>query len=189
MAPEALRAATRRSLVELLSRFTGRGPALLVVDDLHWADPSTRDLLFGLSNDPIAGLLVLTTLRPEGLRDEAIREPGVIIEVPPLDAGDARRIVRAAWGDVDEARLEQVIARSDGVPLFVEEIAKAARNQPDLTVPTSLHDSLTARLDRLGPVRVIAQHAAVLGREFSRVDLFALLASVHDAAEIGRAHV
>ena len=186
MAPEALRAATRRSLVELLSRFTGRGPALLVVDDLHWADPSTRDLLFGLSNDPIAGLLVLTTLRPEGLRDEAIREPGVVIEVPPLDAGDARRIVRAAWGDVDEARLEQVIARSDGVPLFVEEIAKAARNQPDLTVPTSLHDSLTARLDRLGPVRVIAQHAAVLGREFSRVDLFALLASVHDAADIDR---
>ena len=182
MAPEALRAATRRSLVELLAHFTGRGPALLVVDDLHWADPSTRELLFGLSNDPIDGLLVVTTLRPEGLRDAPIPDVSVVIEVPPLSEADARRIARAAWVDVDEARLEEVLARSDGVPLFVEEITKAARHQPDLAVPTSLHDSLTARLDRLGPVRTIAQHAAVLGREFSRDDLFAVVAPVHDPA-------
>ena len=184
MAPEALRAATRRSLRELLVRFTGTGPALLIVDDLHWADPSTRDLLFGLSNDPIAGLLVVTTLRPEGLRHAAIPEPGVVIDVPTLGADDARRIARAAWADVDEARLDEVLARSDGVPLFIEEITKAARHQPGLAVPTSLHDSLTARLDRLGPVRTIAQHAAVLGREFSRDDLLALLAPAHDPAVI-----
>ena len=147
----------------------------MVVEDAHWADPSTRELirLCGARASE-RRLLLLLTSRPEG----APRMGAVdVVEPGPLAPAEARRLARAVAGRrrLPAGLLDDAVARADGVPLFVAELIRAAV-EPGVPapagarpgpVPPSLHDGLLARLDRLGPAKATAQVAACVGREFT----------------------
>ncbi|MFO1048822.1 MAG: adenylate/guanylate cyclase domain-containing protein [Geminicoccaceae bacterium] len=181
---EPQRAALLALIADRILRLAARGPLLLVVEDAHWADASTvalLRLLLGRIGEVAA--LVVVTARPEGLA--ALTPPPRRLSLGRLDRASVAAIAAGhAGGAAVPARLIDLIAeRTDGVPLFVEELAKAlvergwAGGQDTLPeVPASLHDTLMARLDRLGPAKDLAQVAACIGREFDA----ALLGAVAD---------
>ncbi len=154
-----------------------RQPVVLVVEDLQWIDPSTLEWLGLLIEQcPTAGVLVLLTFRPEFEPPWPRRAHLQPIVLARLKDVEARALAVAA---VPEHSLlgeliDRIAARSDGVPLFVEELAKSVaeagrgREGPDaaLEIPETLQDSLMARLDRLGEAKGVAQLGASLGREF-----------------------
>jgi class 3 adenylate cyclase/predicted ATPase len=168
MAPERQKQRTLETLVASIRIQADRQPTLLIVEDLHWVDPSTLELL-GLLIEQIASarLLMTVTFRPE------FRPPWpMLAHMTQLTVGRlARRDVEVFVENLTGGRTlpiemrQQLIARSDGVPLFVEELTKALF-ESELVIPATLHDSLTARLDRLGTAKQIAQLGATLGREF-----------------------
>lgn len=181
--PDARRLRTLLCLASLLGGGTAR-PRLVVVEDVHWADPSTLELIelftAGISKRPV---MLLVTARPEWV---PVEWQGVqcrrlaIQRLSHEDAVDlARHVVRNA--SVESAIVETIAARTDGVPLFLEEMAKSIAetwlSQPRpssgpgeirlrLPIPESLTDSLMARLDRMDQGKSVAQVAATLGREF-----------------------
>jgi class 3 adenylate cyclase/predicted ATPase len=185
-----------RTLVALLRQLEGlarQQPVLMVVEDAHWLDPTSRELL-DLTVERVRSLpvLLVMTSRPE-FQPSWIGQPRVtLLALNRLDRHDAATLVLQIAGrkGLPNEVVEQIVARTDGVPLFVEELTKSVlesgllreegnryvldRALPPLAIPMSLHDSLMARLDRLGPVRHIAQIGAAIGREFS----FALLQAV-----------
>jgi class 3 adenylate cyclase/tetratricopeptide (TPR) repeat protein len=178
------------ALVEALSAWIvgsgERGPTLFVVEDVHWADPSTLEVLASLAKRPPAGnVLTILTARPEVEMDWAVGERVKTLVLGRLDPADTRRLITmVAGGKVLPAPLvERLAARADGIPLFLEEMTKSILesgilretetgfelDEPmrDSSIPTTLHDSLMARLDQLGVNKSIVQVASVLGREFS----------------------
>lgn len=176
--PEGLRAQYVRAFERLLRRLLRPGPLLVVLEDAQWADPSTKEMvgqIASLLRD--CPILLLTTGREAaGLRDglEAHR-----LRLPPLTREAAVRLARALDGKgvLDDRDLDRIAARCDGVPLFVRELTRAtiesrrsgqaaARGDEDLT-PLSLADALTARLETLGPAKLVAQSASVIGRRFT----------------------
>ncbi|MBX3027973.1 AAA family ATPase [bacterium] len=179
----------RRRLIESLVgwlRGIGRGdPRLLVFEDLHWADPSTLETL-GLLARQIAGepVLLLLTARSDFTLPWPLAADDARLEVNRLSASEVRDIVAHVAADRDPvgAVIEALVERTDGVPLFAEELARAVFERHDdhaaaEGVPLTLHDSLLARLDRLGPAKEVAQIAAVIGRSFSH-DLLARVAGL-----------
>lgn len=166
---------TREILFEVLARLlthqTADGPVVITVEDLHHADPSTRDFIAYLG-DFVAGqpALLLVTL------DEAARTPWPeslahrTITLETLDDDHSRALLEAC--NVEPANIPAIIDRAGGVPLYLEEIADAVTHHHvplDVdAVPDSLQGVLTASLDRLGPARRLAQLAAVVGRVFTR---------------------
>lgn len=201
--PPEIRRRTRDMLASLLSAPDGADPVLLLVEDLHWCDPSTRELVDRLAAQ--AGslpLLLLVTTRMEGMLaepqpDGPVRLPLLRLE-PAACIRLASTVIRA--GALAPALVDSIVARSDGVPLFVEELVAAAVETGRLQavealsvtpesspVPSALYDPLMIRLERLGDAKAIAQVAAVIGRTFSH-DLLAALAGtdverVDDALE------
>ncbi|MFL5859434.1 MAG: AAA family ATPase [Solirubrobacteraceae bacterium] len=186
LTPRDVRTATLRILETLLIADPGRHPLLLVVEDLHWADPTTVELLHrvvaGLTDIPV---LCLFTFRPEFAPPWTHSNPVLELELGPLTSENVRAL--AAWASVeplDPAVLEWVDAAADGVPLFVEETLKMlehadqirpGRGSQNLTlVPPTLQGLLTERLDRLPALGAVVDVAAVLGREFDRDLLVAL---------------
>ena len=182
------------ALLRQVERLSQQQPVLMMFDDLHWIDPSSRDLMDRvIERITTWPVLLLATFRPE-FRPPWIGQPHVtLLTLPRLDQRDAMAIVASVAtiaGDrpLSPEIVEEIAERSDGVPLFVEELTKAvleARTQgpavlpvaprPGSSVPATLHASLVARLDRLGPTaREVAQAGAAIGREFG----FALLASI-----------
>jgi class 3 adenylate cyclase/predicted ATPase len=177
--PERLRERTLATLVEWFQRTALARPLCLVVEDLHWVDPSTREflgrLLAGSGQVP---MLVLLTQRDD---PAAVPwQPPVVhetLELHGLRPDESRRLLKQACGEslLPAGVVRLLAGRSDGVPLFLEESARMMVEQSatldemlpqSLDVPGSLQDLLMARLDRLGPARAIAQFGAVLGREF-----------------------
>jgi predicted ATPase len=183
--PQVRRQRTLEAVLGLLLAVAAERPLLLVVEDLHWVDASTLELLaLVVDQVPRARLFALLTARPEfrvpwpprshetriTLNRFTRRQSGTLID--SLTGG------RALPGEV----LDQIVARTDGVPLFIEELTKtvlesgALRERegryeltgplPSLAIPATLQESLTARLDRLGAAKAAAQVAAVLGRQF-----------------------
>jgi DNA-binding NtrC family response regulator/predicted ATPase len=164
-------------LLAWLLEETEREATLAVWEDLQWADPSTLELLgLLLEQTPTARLLLVFTTRPDVALPWLARPHLTHISLGRLSQGETEAMIanvlegRALRGEV----LQQVVARADGVPLFVEELTRMVIETgppidrlSDLTIPSTLHDSLMARLDRLGPGREVAQLGAVLGREFS----------------------
>ena len=155
-------------------------PALLLVEDAHWSDPTTQTWIDRLlKRVHTERALVIVTYRPE-LDPAWPKHPhATLISCKPLERGQCASLVRriAAHAHVDAALVEQVVARSDGVPLFAEELTKAIVEMGSVlpgSVPLTLQDSLAARLDRLGKAREIAQIASVIGRQFS----YRLLAAI-----------
>jgi class 3 adenylate cyclase/tetratricopeptide (TPR) repeat protein len=177
--PEALRKKTLALLVEWLLRLGRQQPAILLVEDLHWVDPSTLELLGQLLEQlPAEHVLVLFTYRPDFEPPWGRRSHLTPMLLTRLTRTQLVELIRkAARGrDLPEAGVEEIVRRSDGVPLFAEELTRAvietspvasdAGTVPELHIPATLQDALMARLDALGPVKELAQLASVIGREF-----------------------
>jgi class 3 adenylate cyclase/predicted ATPase len=172
--PEELR---RRQLAALTNWWmTGARaqPAVIVVEDLHWADPTTLDLLHGLAERGArAPLLVLITARPEFRVPWGVRSHHSMISLAPLNHDQVQQMVGelAARHALPKEIVDGMTERTGGVPLFVEEVTRLLLErgeQSDIqAIPPTLQQSLMARLDRLGPAREVAQIGSVIGRDFS----------------------
>ena len=163
-------------------------PLVIVTEDLHWAGPSTLELIQTLVEQGArSSLLLLYTARPEFKVPWPLRSHHTQLALNRLSARDVRQMIEevAAQKAMTAETVAAVVERTDGVPLFVEELTRAVLESVNakLTrreIPVTLHDSLMARLDRLGnAAKEVAQVAAVIGREFS----YELLHAVHPAAE------
>ena len=193
LSPVQQKQQTMQALLTILLRITAQQPVLFVMEDLHWIDPSTLELLSLLVDQgPTARILALWTFRPDFSPPWTGRAHVTQVMLPRLP----RRQAVEMTGQVAHGKalppevVEQVVAKTDGVPLFVEELTKMVLESgllqeredryeltgplPPLAIPTTLHDSLMARLDRLATVKALAQLGATLGREFS----YALLQAV-----------
>jgi class 3 adenylate cyclase/tetratricopeptide (TPR) repeat protein len=180
LTPAQRKTATVSALVEQLVRLSEREPVLFVLEDAHWIDPTTQDLLTRLIDSIVsARLFVIVTARPEFASPWSGRDHVGSLALNRLSRTQCAEIVAgiAAAQSVAADLLEEILAKTDGVPLFVEELTRAVAESaaPNrLAVPATLQDSLMARLDRLGPAKEIAQIAAAIGRQFAQ----ALLAAV-----------
>jgi len=150
-------------------------PLLIVAEDLHWSDPSLLELLQGLSELlPASRVMLLATYRSEFVLSWPDRPTTLRMTLPPLDRHDAERLLNAlARHDTTETR-EAILARSDGVPLFLEEFTLAAYTP---AVPRTLQQLFTARLDGLAETKRLAQCAAILAPHIEP-DLLASLAGL-----------
>jgi class 3 adenylate cyclase len=179
----------RRLLATLVEWALGAArvqPIVIAIEDLHWADPSTLELLQLLvEQGATARLLLLYTARPEFRAQWPPRAHHTQITLNRLSSRNVRTMVGevAAQKALSEEIIATVLERTGGVPLFVEELTRAVLESGDARlsgrrIPVTLHDSLMARLDRLGSAKEI-QIGAVIGGEFS----YELLHAVHPVAE------
>jgi predicted ATPase len=148
-------------------------PTLVVVEDLQWADPSTLEFLGMLVDEASRSrLLIVATSRPEFRTSWLGRSHVAAIALDRLSPAEVAALVDAQAGaPLSDADRTAVVARSDGVPLFAEELVLAVRAGDTAELPEALEDVLVARLERLGEARDLALMAAVLGREFSYGDV------------------
>jgi predicted ATPase len=186
VSPEQQKQQTLRALLTILLRIAAQQPVLFVMEDLHWVDPSTLELLTLLVDQgPTARILALLTFRPDFSPPWTGRSHLTQVTVTRLPSRQAVEVTRqVAHGKaLPPEVVEQIVVKTDGVPLFVEELTKMVLESgllqeqedryvltgplPPLAIPATLHDSLMARLDRLATVKAIAQLGATLGREFS----------------------
>jgi predicted ATPase len=186
MSPERQKQQTLQALLTILLRIAAQQPVLFVMEDLHWVDPTTLELLsLVVDQGPTARLLTLLTFRPDFSPPWTGRSHLTLVTLPRLPRHQAAELTgRVAHGKaLPPEVVAQVVAKTDGVPLFVEELTKMVlesgllqeraeryeltRALPPLAIPTTLHDSLMARLDRLATVKALAQLGATLGREFA----------------------
>jgi predicted ATPase len=170
-------------------------PLAVLFEDLHWCDASTLELLGRLiAQSPTAHLLVLATARPEFTPPWPTREHTTTLHLGRLTKRQAREMIAALAGeDLPSGTLDALLARADGVPLYLEELTKAVV-EPGVTgsieaIPATLADSLTARLDRLSSAKEVARRAAVLGREFPYALLVATAGMETAALEHGLARL
>jgi class 3 adenylate cyclase/tetratricopeptide (TPR) repeat protein len=187
LSPEQQRRRLLATLVEWVLGSARVQPLAIAIEDLHWVDPSTLELIQLLVEQcTTARLLLLYTARPEFRPPWPLRAHHAQITLNRLGARDIRTMVAqvAASKALSDDTVAAVVERTGGVPLFVEELTRAVLESGDakLTgreIPATLHDSLMARLDRLGPAKEIIQIGAVLGSEFP----YELLHAVHPIAE------
>jgi class 3 adenylate cyclase/predicted ATPase len=186
LTPQRQRQKTQEALWAWLLEEAERKPLLAAWEDLHWADPSTLELhtLF-LGQAPTARILTVLTCRPEFSPPWGVRSHLTQITLSRLGRPQVEAMLGGITGRMalPAEVIEQVVSKTDGVPLFVEELTKMVLESgllraeedhyaligplPPLAIPTTLQDSLMARLDRLAPVREVVQLGATLGREFS----------------------
>ncbi len=150
-------------------------PVVLAFEDLHWADPTTLDVLRGIAErGALAPLFILATTRPEFRPPWSMRSHHGTVSLAPLDRAQVRDMVAelSARHALPRDVVEDVAARTGGVPLFVEEVTRLLLERGEggggiQAIPPTLQQSLMARLDRLGPAREVAQIGSVIGRGFS----------------------
>jgi class 3 adenylate cyclase len=213
LSPEQQKQQTLQALLTILRRIAAQQPVLFVMEDLHWVDPSTLEFLTLLVDQgPTARILALFTCRPDFSPPWTGRAHLTQVTLNRLPRRQAAELTgRVAHGKaLPPEVVAQVVAKTDGVPLFVEELTKMLLESgllqereeryaltgplPPLAIPTTLHDSLMARLDRLATVKGLAQLGATLGREFAYALLQARLAVgrgdlATGAAAVGRGGV
>jgi predicted ATPase/class 3 adenylate cyclase len=180
LAPAQRKAATIALLVDEIVRLGECNPVLLVLEDAHWIDPTTLELMTRLTDSiSQARLLALVTARPDFVPPWLARPQATLLTLNRLSRAECTELVAnvtAAHG-LQAETVTAIVAKTDGVPLFVEELTKSvmeSAGEDSAAVPATLKDSLMARLDRLGEAREVAQIAAVIGRQFP----FALLDAV-----------
>jgi class 3 adenylate cyclase/DNA-binding winged helix-turn-helix (wHTH) protein/predicted ATPase len=192
LTPQQQRRKTLEAILAVVLALAARQPVLLMVDDLHWVDPSTLEVLTLLvEQTPTVPLYLVIACRPTFQVPWGSRSYMTQITLSRLPRAQVERMVTSLTGGkvLPSEVLRRVVDGTDGVPLFVEELTKAvletgvlrdARDHyevtaplPTLAIPTTLHDSLMARLDHLGPAKSVAQLGAVLGRRFPYVWLHA----------------
>jgi class 3 adenylate cyclase len=180
--------------IELLRALSRQLPVLLLIEDAHWVDPTTEQLgalAVELARD--TRLLLIMTARPEYAPPWGTPSHLTRLTLNRLGHRQCAELVAAVSGGraLPPEVLDQIIAKTDGIPLFVEELTKTVLQSglleetaqglrlrgplPALAIPSTLQDSLMARLDRLAPAKEIAQVGAMIGREFSRPLLQAVL--------------
>ena len=199
--PEQLRAMTVEALIQCMLLGQNNKQTLIIFEDLHWVDPSTRDVITRLLAFETEHLLfILCTARPEFSVPWPASPSIMHLLIAQLSADDSRKIIQALDADntLHDDIIEYIVEKTDGVPLFVEELAKSlleAQAQGELPergsserlnttlIPATLQDSLLARLDRLGTAKKSAQLGATIGREF----FYRILqkSSQLEAAELG----
>ena len=186
--PEELRRRQLAAMTAWVLAGARSQPVVLAFEDLHWADPTSLDLLRALAERGAQSpLLVVATTRPEYRAPWAMRSHHSVVSLAPLDRAQVRRMVGeiANRHALSDETIDGVGERTGGVPLFVEEVTRLLleRNAQGgaQAIPPTLQQSLAARLDRLGEAREVAQIGAVLGRDFS----YALLAAVAGVADPG----
>jgi predicted ATPase len=188
LSPELQRRRLLTTLVEWVLGSARAQPLVIATEDMHWADPSTLELIeLLIEQGATARLLLLYTARPEFRAPWPMRAHHTQITLNRLTARHVRTMVRevAAQKALSDATIATVVERTSGVPLFVEEFTRAVLESGEAKlmgreIPATLHDSLMARLDRLGPPKEVIQIGAVLGGDFS----YELLRSVHPMAEM-----
>jgi class 3 adenylate cyclase/tetratricopeptide (TPR) repeat protein len=184
LTPQQHKDKTFAALLRQFEALTRERPVMMVFEDVHWIDPSSRELL-DLTIDRIQGLpiLLLIIFRPEFEQPWTGQSPVTTLVLNRLDRPDGTALVRRMRGTqaLPEDIIDDIVERTDGVPLFLEELTKAilesgapsqeiesAVPAAKLAVPATLHASLMARLDRLGTsAKQTAQVGAAIGREFS----------------------
>jgi predicted ATPase len=190
--PQERRQRTLEALVSQLVALTRSNPVLMIFEDAHWTDPTSLEL-FSRTVDRVRTLraLLIVTFRPEFDPPWIGRPYVTALTINRLAERDVSAMIdRLVVNNLMPASIRQdIIERTDGIPLFIEEMTKAvleaedqraaertlaAATPPALAVPASLHASMMARLDRLGPAKEVAQIGAAIGREFSHGLLAAL---------------
>ena len=203
LAPQQRRQRTMDALIAQIEALTRSNPVLMIVEDAHWIDPTSLET-FGRTVDRIKILpvLLIITFRPEFNAPWAGRSHVMSLTLNRLGERDAAAIITGLVGnkELPPDAMTEIVERTDGIPLFVEEMTKAvleaegegearrttaAVPSPAAAVPASLHASLMARLDRLGPAKEVAQIGAAIGREFSHALLTAVVRKPE--AELGSA--
>ena len=181
LSPEELRSRQLAALMAWVLAGARTQPIVLAFEDLHWADPTSLDVLQALAERGAqAPLLIVATTRPEFRPPWKLRSHHGVISLAPLDAGEVARMVGeiATRHALSKDVIAGVSERSGGVPLFVEEVTRLLLERGEAggvqAIPPTLQQSLAARLDRLGSAREIAQIGAVLGRGFSHALLQAV---------------
>jgi class 3 adenylate cyclase/tetratricopeptide (TPR) repeat protein len=188
--PAQRKAAIIAALIDQLVRLAGQRPVLFVLEDAHWIDPTTQELVTRLL-DGIAKtrVLALITARLEYFPPKTM---GQAIAACTLSRLTREQCADLAVGTATGRKLgsgliDEIVAKADGIPLFIEELTKAvaeSASADSAVVPATLQDSLMARLDRLGPAKEIAQIAAVIGQQFPRSLLD--IVAVERAADVER---
>ena len=198
LTPQRQKQKTFQAITTLLLALAAEDPVLFIVEDLHWIDPSTLELL-GLIFEqvPAASILAVLTFRPEFQPPWSHRAQVTHLTVDRFTRKQTEAMVECvtAGRTLPPAVLRDVSTKTDGVPLFVEELTKMVLESgllqehgdhyelrgplPPLAIPSTLHDSLMARLDRLGRVKDVAQLGAALGRAFP-FELLRVVATVDE---------
>jgi class 3 adenylate cyclase/predicted ATPase len=207
LSPQRQRQKTLETLVAILQELAEHQPVLFILEDLHWTDPTTLELLnLLIDQTPTASMLVLLTCRPHFQPAWHHRSYLTEITVNRLAQPQIVRMVeRIADGKILPPEvMQQIVEKTDGVPLFVEELTKAILESGHLketdghyeligslstfAIPATLQDSLMARLDRLVTAKAVAQYAAVIGRQFA-YDSLSTVSQLDEATlqrELGR---
>ena len=186
LTPERQKQKTLETLLAWLLQEAERQPVCVVMEDLHWGDPSTLEWLSLLIDQlPMARVLLLLTFRPEFRPPWTVHSHCTHLALSRLSPRQTAGMIGQVVGGkpLPAEVVQQVVAITDGVPLFIEELTKMvvesglvkerggqyelAGPLPPLAIPATLHDSLMARLDRLGPAKQVAQLGATVGREFA----------------------
>lgn len=185
LSPQRRKERTFELLLACLARLAEDRPVVLVVEDLHWVDPSTLELLHQLVETTPARILIILTARRDFPSPWPPGSKVAEISLGPLSPSETRDVVLgiAAGRKLPPEVLRHIVDKTDGVPLFIEELTKMMLESgllregphglelsgplPMLDIPATLQDSLTARLDRLGGGRELVQVSSVLGREFT----------------------
>jgi class 3 adenylate cyclase/predicted ATPase len=198
LSPQRKKERTFEALIRQFEGLARRQPVVVVFEDAHWIDPTSRELL-DLTVERVRSLpvLLIVTFRPEFQPPWTAQPQVTMLTLNRLDRHDRTALVTqiANGKALPDEVIAQIVDRADGVPLFVEELTKSVlesgllreevdryvldRALPPFAIPTTLHDSLLARLDRLASVRLVAQIGAAIGREFS----YALLHAVSRLSE------
>jgi tetratricopeptide (TPR) repeat protein len=188
LAPDELR---RRQLAALTAAVMASArvqPVVLAIEDLHWADPTTLDVLRGIAGPgALAPLFVVATTRPEFRPPWGMRSHHATISLAPLDRAQVRDMISelSARHALPREVVDNVAVRTGGVPLFVEEVTRLLLERGERggiqAIPPTLQQSLMARLDRLASAREVAQIGSVIGRGFS-YGLLRALTGMADAA-------
>ena len=199
MAPEEQKSFTFAALLEQMRSLAAHKPLLIVFEDAHWADPTSLELIESavtvISDLPV---MLLVTARPQFQPRWSDHDHLTSLSLQRLGRADSLELVHRTAGTVDipPQLEEQILDKSDGIPLYIEEITKtvlessdlsrpAGAEPQDISIPSTLQDSLLARLSNLSTTKEVAQLAAAIGREFSR-DLIAAVAEM-PTAELDRA--
>jgi tetratricopeptide (TPR) repeat protein len=199
MTPQRHKDETLRTLVDISEAAARRQPSVLLFEDAHWADPTTLEVLdLLIDRVKTVPLLIVLTHRPEFQSRWSGQGHVGALNLSKLTRAQSAAMVSTLLDGkaLPEALLEQILTRTDGVPLFVEELTKSILESGELketgdhyeyggsaravTIPATLRDSLMARLDRFLPVKEIAQIGAAIGREFS-YELIAAVAPMPQA--------
>jgi class 3 adenylate cyclase/predicted ATPase len=172
LSPQRKKERTLEALTRQLEGLARQQPVVMLFEDAHWIDPTSRELL-DLTIERVHSLpvLLIVTFRPEFQPPWTGQPQVTMLALNRLDRHDRTALVEQIAGrkSLPSEVIDQIGDRTDGVPLFIEELTKSVLESgvPLVGIPTTLHDSLMARLDRLASVRRVAQIGAAIGRDFS----------------------